>query len=170
MRFLPELVLSLALLLAAPAWAVEPGEMLDDPAQESRARELSAQLRCLVCQNESIDESHADLARDLRVLIREKIATGASNDDIRTFLVARYGNFILLQPPFKTSTLLLWLCTPLLLLAGGFAVYRASLRPRTTTAALTEAEERSLAELTAAASTATAFKDPFGSEAGRRHT
>jgi cytochrome c-type biogenesis protein CcmH len=165
MRLLPKLVLTLALLFAASAWAVEPGEMLKDPAQESRARELSAQLRCLVCQNESIDESHADLARDLRVLIREKIATGASNDEIRTFLVARYGNFILLQPPFKTSTLLLWLCTPLLLLAGGFAVYRASLRPRAATAVLTEEEERSLGELMA-----TVSKDPAGSDAHRQHT
>jgi cytochrome c-type biogenesis protein CcmH len=162
---LPKLVLTLALLFAASAWAVEPGEMLKDPAQESRARELSAQLRCLVCQNESIDESHADLARDLRVLIREKIATGASNDEIRTFLVARYGNFILLQPPFKTSTLLLWLCAPLLLLAGGFAVYRASLRPRAATPVLTEEEERSLGELMA-----TVSKDPVGSDAHRQHT
>jgi len=148
MTLLPKLALTLVLLFAVPAWAVEPSEMLNDPAQEARARELSAQLRCLVCQNESIDESHADLARDLRVLIREKIASGDSNDEIRTFLVARYGNFILLQPPFKTSTLLLWLCTPLLLLAGGFVVYRASLRPRAATPALTEDEERSLDELT----------------------
>jgi cytochrome c-type biogenesis protein CcmH len=165
MRLLPKLVLTVGLLLAAPAWAVEPGEMLSDPAKEARARDLSAQLRCLVCQNESIDESHADLARDLRVLIREKIESGASNDEIRTFLVARYGNFILLQPPFKTSTLLLWLCTPLLLLAGGFAVYRASLRPRAATAVLTEEEERSLGEVMA-----TVSKDPVGSDAQRQHT
>lgn len=161
MKFLPKLALGLALLLSAPALAVEPSEMLKDPAQEARARELSAQLRCLVCQNESIDESHADLARDLRVLIREMIAKGDSNDEIRTFLVGRYGDFILLQPPFNPSTLLLWLSAPLLLLAGGFVVYRASLRPRAATPALTEEEERSLARLEAEAS-----KGTFGSNTG----
>ncbi len=166
MKFLPRLALSLGLLLfTVPAWAVEPSEMLSDPVLEARARELSAQLRCLVCQNELIDDSHADLARDLRVLIRDQIANGASNEEIRTFLVARYGNFILLQPPFKTSTLLLWLCAPLLLLASGFAVYRASLRPHVATPALTEEEERSLDQLTVEAS-----KNRFGSDGGRQRT
>ena len=121
--------------------------MLRDPAQEARARELSAQLRCLVCQNESIDDSHADLARDLRVLIREKISKGDSNADIKTFLVARYGDFILLQPPFKSETLLLWLSPPLLLLLGAAMVYRAARRTRPAAPALTEEEERRLAKI-----------------------
>jgi cytochrome c-type biogenesis protein CcmH len=119
--------------------------MLSDPTQEARARELSAQLRCLVCQNESIDESHAELARDIRVLIREKIAKGESNGSIRDFLVARYGDFILLQPPFKAETLLLWLTAPLTLALGIFVLYRTSRRPRAVTPALTEEEERQLA-------------------------
>ena len=160
MRLLLKLALALCLLFVAPAFAVEPSEVLKDPAQEARARELSAQLRCLVCQNESIDESHADLARDLRVLIREKIAKGDSNDEIKTYLVARYGDFILLKPPFNASTLLLWLSMPLLLLVGGFVVWRASLRPRGRTPALTEEEERSVAQLAAEAS-----RDHFGSGA-----
>ena len=121
--------------------------MLRDPAQEARARELSAQLRCLVFQNESIDDSHADLARDLRVLIREKISKGDSNADIKTFLVARYGDFILLQPPFKSETLLLWLSPPLLLLLGAAMVYRAARRTRPAAPALTEEEERRLAKI-----------------------
>lgn len=158
MKLLLKLAFALGLLFATPVLAVEPREMLSDSAQEARARDLSAQLRCLVCQNESIDESHSDLARDLRVLIREKIANGDSNDAIRAFLVARYGEFILLQPPFRTSTLLLWLSMPLLLLAGGFVVYRASLRPRDATPVLTGEEERSLAQLTAETS-----KDTSGS-------
>ena len=163
MKRLPTLAFAVGLLFAAPTLAVEPSEMLNDPAQEARARELSGELRCLVCQNESIDESHAGLARDLRVLIREKIASGDSNDQIRTFLVARYGDFILLQPPLNASTLLLWLSAPLLLLAGAFVVYRASLRPRAATPALTEEEERGLARLATEASA-----DPLGSDAGRR--
>jgi len=162
MKHLAKLAFALGLLFATPVLAVEPSEMLKDPAQEARARELSAQLRCLVCQNESIDESHAELARDLRVLIREKIAGGDSNDEIRAFLVARYGEFILLRPPFKTSTLLLWLSAPLLLLAGGFMVYRASRRPNAATPMLTDQEERSLAELAEEIR-----NDHFGSNGGR---
>jgi len=88
----------LALIVAVPAFAVQPGEMLSDPALEARARALSAQLRCLVCQNESIDESDASLARDIRLLIRERIVKGESNAEIRDFLVSRYGDFILLKP------------------------------------------------------------------------
>jgi cytochrome c-type biogenesis protein CcmH len=137
----------LALVVAVPAFAVQPGEMLSDPALEARARALSAQLRCLVCQNESIDESDASLARDIRLLIRERIVKGESNAEIRDFLVSRYGDFILLKPPFKASTLLLWISTPLTLALGGWAIYAASRRRPAPVAALTEDEERRLAEV-----------------------
>ncbi|MGA7385386.1 MAG: cytochrome c-type biogenesis protein [Methylocella sp.] len=108
------------LLLWAPlaARAVQPDEIVTDPKLEARARALSAQLRCLVCQNESIDESHADLARDLRLLVRERLQAGDSDDQIRAFLVGRYGDFILLKPPFKLATWLLWGAPFLILLMG----------------------------------------------------
>ncbi len=100
----------------APALAVQPDEVLADPKLESRARALSAELRCLVCQNQSIDDSNAPLARDLRLLVRERLTAGESDDDVRRFVVARYGEFVLLRPPFSTSTLILWLGPPLMLL------------------------------------------------------
>ena len=137
----------LALIVAVPAFAVQPNEMLKDPALEARARALSAQLRCLVCQNESIDESDADLARDIRLLIRRRIAAGESNPQIRDFLVSRYGDFILLKPPFKLSTLLLWFSAPLAFLAGALGVWAAMRRRPTPPAPLTAEEERRLAEL-----------------------
>jgi len=108
------------------AWAVEPDEILKDPALETRARHLSAQLRCMVCQNESIDESHADLARDLRLLVREQLVAGKSDEEIRRYLVARYGPFILLQPPFEPTTVLLWGTPLLILIGGGFVLWRAA--------------------------------------------
>ena len=117
----------LAGLAAASAFAVQPDEMLPDPAQEARAREIGRDLRCLVCQNQSIDDSDASLARDLRILLRQRIAAGDSDDQARQFLVDRYGDYVLLKPPFKKTTLVLWF-GPLLLLLGGaaaaFAVYR----------------------------------------------
>ena len=137
----------LALVVAAPAFAVQPGELLGDPSLEARARALSAQLRCLVCQNESIDDSDASLAKDIRLLIRERIVKGESNAAIRDFLVSRYGDFILLKPPFKASTLLLWLSTPLTLALGGWAIWAASRRRSPPVAALSEEEERRLREL-----------------------
>ncbi|WP_043745519.1 cytochrome c-type biogenesis protein [Paramagnetospirillum magneticum] len=97
------------LLLSTPALAVNPDEMLKDPAQEHRARELGKDLRCLVCQNQSIDDSDADLAKDLRVIVRERIAKGDSDDQVRAFVVDRYGDYVLLKPPFKATTLALWL-------------------------------------------------------------
>ena len=100
------------------ALAVEPDEILTDPALESRARELSAGFRCLVCQNQSIDDSDAPLARDLRLLIRERLKSGDSNEQVKTFVVSRYGDFVLLKPPFDSRTLLLWFTPFLLLLAG----------------------------------------------------
>jgi cytochrome c-type biogenesis protein CcmH len=101
--------------LALPALAVEPGERLADPAQEARARALSAELRCLVCQNQSIDDSNAPLAKDLRVLVREQIKAGRSDGEVMSYIVGRYGDFVLLRPRVTWSTALLWL-TPLLIL------------------------------------------------------
>lgn len=102
--------------LAAPAHAVEPDEILPDAKLEQRARALSAELRCLVCQNQSIDDSNAPLARDLRLLVRERLKSGDSDADVMKFVVARYGDFVLLRPPVSASTLLLWLGPPAMLL------------------------------------------------------
>lgn len=110
-------VLFALLCLAAPALAVEPDEMLKDPALESRARHLSRELRCLVCQNQSIDDSNAELARDLRVLVRERLSAGDSDAAVLAYVEARYGEFVLLRPPFKPHTLALW-AAPILLLIG----------------------------------------------------
>jgi cytochrome c-type biogenesis protein CcmH len=132
----------------APALAVQPDELMKDPALEARARTLSEELRCMVCQNQSIDDSDAPLARDIRVLIRQRIASGESNDAVRAYLVSRYGDFILLKPPFKPETLLLWL-TPALVLGVGLA---AALIPRRrapqATPALSAEEEARLSALT----------------------
>ena len=114
-------------VMAAPLWAVQPDEMLDDPALEARARAISADLRCPVCQNESIDESNASLARDLRVLLRERLVAGDSDDEVKDFLVARYGEFVLLTPRMDGINLVLWLAAPVLLLLAlgvGWGVIR----------------------------------------------
>ena len=103
------MLLALLVSLAGPALAVQPDEVMRDRALETRARALSGELRCLVCQNKSIDDSDAPLARDIRILIRERIGKGESNDAVRAYLVSRYGDFILFKPPFKPETLLLWL-------------------------------------------------------------
>jgi cytochrome c-type biogenesis protein CcmH len=120
------------LLLLAPlaARAVQPDEIMTDPRLEARARALSAQLRCMVCQNESIDESHADLAHDLRVLVRERLQAGDSDDQIRAFLVRRYGDFILLKPPFKLETWLLWGAPVVILLIGCSIIFVARRRQK----------------------------------------
>ncbi|WP_256387127.1 MULTISPECIES: cytochrome c-type biogenesis protein [unclassified Azospirillum] len=112
-------------LLSAPAFAVMPDEKLADPAMEARAREISKELRCLVCQNQSIDDSNADLARDLRVLVRERLVAGDSNDQVLAYVTDRYGDFVLLRPPLKSYTLVLWAGPfAVLLVAGlGTAVY-----------------------------------------------
>jgi cytochrome c-type biogenesis protein CcmH len=136
------------LLWLAPlaARAVQPDEILPDPRLEARARALSAQLRCMVCQNESIDESHADLARDLRVLVRERLQAGDSDDQIRAFLVRRYGDFILLKPPFNPETWLLWGAPFLILLTGGCIILVARRRQNSLLSAnyLSEAERAKL--------------------------
>jgi cytochrome c-type biogenesis protein CcmH len=136
------------LLLLAPlaARAVQPDEIMADPKLEARARTLSAELRCMVCQNESIDESNADLARDLRLLVRERLQAGDSDEQIRAFLVRRYGDFILLKPPFKFETWLLWGAPFLILLAGGTIILFARRRQSqlATASALTDAERAKL--------------------------
>lgn len=115
----------LAATLAGPVFAVLPDEILTDPALEARARELSKGLRCLVCRNESIDESTADLARDLRILLRERITAGDTNAEAVAWLVDRYGEYVLLNPPATGSTLILWMAGPAMLLLGlgGAVVY-----------------------------------------------
>jgi len=135
------------LLVAAVAGAVQPDEVMKDPALETRARTLSAELRCLVCQNQSIDDSDAPLAGDIRRLIRERIAQGESNEAVRAFLVSRYGNFILLKPPFELSTVLLWLSGPLTLALGALGVYLARRRAPPPPPPLSADEERRLAEI-----------------------
>ncbi|MFT7597024.1 MAG: cytochrome c-type biogenesis protein CcmH [Paracoccaceae bacterium] len=106
----------LGVFAASPAWAVQPDEVLEDPALETRARALSKGLRCLVCRNESIDESNADLARDLRLLVRERLVAGDSDDQVISFVVDRYGEYVLLQPTTKGANWLLWAAGPLMLL------------------------------------------------------
>ena len=117
------LAVAAALVASAPSFAVRPDEILPDPRLEARARTLSHELRCMVCQNQSIDDSDAPLARDLRLLVRERIGAGDSNSQVLDFLVARYGEFVLLKPRFERQTMLLWLLAPLLLIGGGLALW-----------------------------------------------
>jgi len=118
-------VLSLVVLLASSvAWAVQPDEMLHDPELEARARALSIDLRCLVCQNQSIDDSDAPLARDLRILLRDRLAAGDSDEEAVAYIVDRYGDYVLLKPPFKMTTLILWAAPALMLLMGVVLVVR----------------------------------------------
>lgn len=133
----------------ASALAVEPGEMLKDPALEARARTISEGLRCLVCQNESIDESHADLARDIRLIVRQRLLAGDTNAQVKDYLVARYGQFILLKPPFELQTLLLWGTPILALLLGGGGIWLVSRRARRSAATppLDADERRRLGEI-----------------------
>lgn len=112
------LLLILCLIVAAPAWAVQPDEVLDDPVMESRARDISAGLRCPVCKSESIDESNATLSRDLRLLVRERLVAGDSDQEAIDYIVARYGEFVLLRPDTRGANLVLWLAAPGLLVVG----------------------------------------------------
>lgn len=117
------LMTMLALLMLSPqAWAVNPDEMLKDPALEARARVIGKDLRCLVCQNQSIDDSNAELARDLRVLVRDRILAGDSNEQVIDYVVSRYGDFVLLNPPMKKKTLLLWYGPVIILGLGVVAI------------------------------------------------
>jgi cytochrome c-type biogenesis protein CcmH len=146
-------LLAAGLMLGATAVsAVEPGEMLADPALEARAREIGREIRCLVCQNQSIDDSNADLARDLRIIVRERLVAGDSDDQVRQYLVERYGDFVLLEPPVKPATYLLWF-GPVVLFVGaalGVALHlRRRQRQPVMAAPLSDAERRRLAELLA---------------------
>ena len=129
-------------LAAPPAFAVLPDEVLDDPALEERARDLSAMLRCMVCQNQSIDDSDADLARDLRILVRERLLAGDSDEEVVAYIVSRYGEFVLLRPRFNYRNALLWGAPLLLLVVGGLAIAIRARRPARAGAAPLDAAER----------------------------
>jgi cytochrome c-type biogenesis protein CcmH len=142
---LASLILLLTLLFAGAALAVKPDEVLADPALEARARTLSEELRCMVCQNQSIDESDADLARDLRVLVRQRLVAGDTDQQVIDYIVSRYGEFVLLKPRFSLRNALLWGTPVLLLVAGGiFIVLTARSRRSTATNALTAEEQAEL--------------------------
>lgn len=142
------LVLCLLILSPLPSIAVGPDEILPDAALESRARDISAGLRCLVCQNQSIDDSDADLARDLRLLVRERLVAGDSNAEVEQYVVDRYGEYVLLNPRLGTHTILLWAAAPILLLAGLGTLLLARRRStRSDAGTLTMEEEAALAEL-----------------------
>ncbi|VAW18210.1 Cytochrome c heme lyase subunit CcmL [hydrothermal vent metagenome] len=139
----------LFLLFAAPAGAVQPDEVLDDPVLEARARALSAGLRCLVCQNQSIDDSNAPLARDLRLLVRERLVAGDTDTQVIDYMVDRYGEFVLLKPRLSSQTLILWLAPPALFLLGGVVVFGVFRRRKRAPGevVLSDGEEARLAEL-----------------------
>jgi cytochrome c-type biogenesis protein CcmH len=143
-------IIAILLLSTIAAQAVEPDEVLSDPRLEARARALSSELRCLVCQNQSIDESDAPLAKDLRMLIRERLKAGASDAQVRDFMVERYSDFVLLRPRFAPETLLLWVTPFALLLVGLIFAIRAGRRNRHAGGAeapLTQEERGKLREL-----------------------
>lgn len=145
------LVLALLLALGQPVLAVQPDEMLPDPAQEARARAISAGLRCLVCRNESIDESNADLARDLRILVRQRITAGDSDEQVVQYLVDRYGEYVLLKPTTGGANLILWIAGPAMLILGlgGAVVYlrRRRSAPEPEAAPLSDDEKSRLSEI-----------------------
>jgi len=152
MRRLCVIILAAALASGAPpARAVNPSERLDDPRLEDRAREVSAELRCLVCQNQSIDDSNADMAKDMRLLVRERLEAGDSNDEVIAYITDRYGDFVRLNPPFKASTLVLW-SLPFLVGLVAIAASAVYLRGRrgaapTGEAGLSEEERAELARI-----------------------
>jgi cytochrome c-type biogenesis protein CcmH len=150
MRRLFALVVLLGLVGATPAFAVQSDEILSDPVLEARARNLSRELRCMVCQNQSIDDSDAPLARDLRVLVRERLQAGDSDRQVFDFLTARYGEFVLLNPRFGAHTALLWLLPGFLVATGAISLFVVARRQRkeaATAAKLTPAEQARIAEL-----------------------
>jgi len=113
----------LVMMLPLFAQAVEPDEILDDPVLEQRARDISGEVRCVVCQNESIDTSNAGIARDLRLLVRERLVAGDTNEEVFAYLVARYGDFVLLRPPWKPQTYLLWIMPFAIMIIGGISIF-----------------------------------------------
>ncbi|MET3520544.1 cytochrome c-type biogenesis protein [Mesorhizobium sp. M4B.F.Ca.ET.017.02.2.1] len=139
---LASLALLLGLLFAGSAFAVKPDEVLADPALEARARALSEGLRCMVCQNQSIDESDADLARDLRILVRQRLVAGDSDQQVMDYIVSRYGEFVLLKPRFSLRNALLWGTPVVLLLAGGLFILLSARSRRAAPANTLTAEER----------------------------
>lgn len=150
MKFI--MALMLLALSFSPALAVEPSEMLDDPVLEQRARDISQELRCVVCQNQSIDSSNADLARDMRVLVRDRLLEGDSNQQVLDYMVSRYGDFVLLNPPFKVATYALWIGPLLIIGCGLFIVVvfyrrRSSIVGADTPVALSDEESRRLETL-----------------------
>lgn len=150
MRGLRVIATALMLALSGPASAVQPDEILQDPALEERARDLSTGLRCLVCRNESIDESNADLARDMRILVRERLVAGDSDQEVIDYLVDRFGEYVLLRPTAQGSNILLWLAAPALFLIafGGAVVYlRGRSRAKPEIDSLSADEKKRLDEL-----------------------
>ena len=145
MRFV--LAFLAALLFSGPGFAVQPDEVLKDPGLERRSRDISAGLRCLVCQNQSIDDSDAQLAKDLRLLVRERLVAGDTNEQVESYLVQRYGEFVLLKPTFGTHTLLLWLTPALVLILGGLGAYAAMRRRPQPASTLDDAERTALDNL-----------------------
>ena len=137
------------IVMALPAYAVEPGEVLDNPVLEERARDLSKELRCLVCRNENIDESNAELARDLRLLVRERLTAGDTDEEAVAFIVDRYGEYVLLNPPVTGSNVILWVAGPVLFLValGISGAYIRRRRSDVAPTALSADEEARLAEL-----------------------
>ena len=140
------LALLVVLLTAWPVLAVNPDEVLADPALEARARAISENLRCLVCQNPSIDDSDADLARDLRIIVRERLTAGDTDQEAVQFIVDRYGEYVLLNPVVAPHTILLWIAAPVVLLIGGVAVFVGARRKRAATQATLTDEEKAALE------------------------
>ena len=140
-------VLAILLVLAGASFAVEPDEVLSDPVLEQRARDISANVRCVVCQNEPIDTSNAGIARDLRILIRERLVAGDSDTEVYQFLVDRYGAYVLFKPPVTGATLALWIGPFVILAIAGLGAVFALRSRRTQIAALSDEEERALAKL-----------------------
>ena len=139
--------LLLLLCLASPVAALSPDEVLPDPVLEQRARDISMGLRCLVCQNQSIDDSDADLAKDLRLLVRERLVVGDSDEAVRQFLVDRYGEYVLLNPRLNNHTILLWIAAPGLLLIGLGTLFMLGRKRRIITAGMSDEEQAALDEL-----------------------
>lgn len=142
--------MSVSLAMTTFVFAVEPDEILDNPVLEARARALSREIRCVVCQNQDIDSSNAGVARDLRILVRERLTAGDSDADVLAYLVARYGDYVLFKPPWKRSTYALWLAPGAMILFGGMAVGFILLGPRrrrSPTDSLSEADVAEIAEI-----------------------
>lgn len=141
-------VLAVLIMAAAPLWAVEPDEVLDDPVLEERARAISAEVRCVVCQNEPIDSSNAGVARDLRMIIRERLVAGDTDQEVFDYLVERYGSFVLFNPPWKPSTYALWLGPFVILALGLFAVFFSLMHKRgAVTAPLSHQEQEAIDQM-----------------------